>query len=222
MKYFAALFLLSNLAFAEPLTIASGEAGMAAFPNHQYVLHTVYQRIGQDVGFVVLPGKRSTSMSLHGQIDGESLRPGNYDSTVPNLVKVPTPFITADIRLFYRDGIELNELVDLQGLTIATVRGGRMTITIAEKYGAHLFEVKNSVQAFHALDDGRADVTLFMKVKGLELINRHNYDHINMSEFTAVGQVFYHWIQEEHAYLIPKLDQAFNELMLEGNFNVIN
>jgi len=214
---------LNGFAIADDvrLFIVSGPAGSGSFPNHQSVLESAYKLIGVDVVFDVLPSRRSTELSKIGKIDGESLRLATYDKAVPNMIKVPTPLVESDLRVFYRAGVNYSKPEDLNGLVIATVGGGRTTIALAKKYGATLFDLQSSEQAFRfvSLRDN-AHVTIFQKEPGLAMIESLGLDNMKMSEESIVVQRFYHWLQQTHSELIPKLDAAFKQLKAEGRFNV--
>jgi len=58
------------------------------------VLKELYDRLGIDVGFLELPGRRALKMSNNGETDGEILRIWDVGVTHQNLLRVPTPLLT--------------------------------------------------------------------------------------------------------------------------------
>ena len=57
------------------------------------VLREAYRRIGYDIRFEFLPGKRSLEYANKGLTDGDVARIAGTEKKYPNLIPVPTPII---------------------------------------------------------------------------------------------------------------------------------
>lgn len=132
--YFCFLVLLfsSNL-YAKVLTVSTGFNQNEA----QYlkkIIQEVFNRVGMDLEFQILPNKHSLVNANSGIGDGEAARIWSINKAYPNLIPIAPNIHTIDIVLISKEGRKIKKLTDLHEYTIGLVRGVKIANTLAKKY----------------------------------------------------------------------------------------
>ncbi|CAM3991801.1 hypothetical protein [Roseateles saccharophilus] len=93
-------------------TDANDQSGLA--PGARALLSQAFERLGICVRFEPLPLRRSLRMTAQGQLDGEALRIRAVADGHPDLLVVPVPLASVEVRGYVRRGTSIAH--DLAGL----------------------------------------------------------------------------------------------------------
>ena len=210
-----ALLLATALARAEQPTIeldGPSETPQALFV--QELLETAYGNLGYRVAYRKVPLGRSFVEANAGRLDGLRARVGNAADQYPNLIKVPFNLLDFKVVLLADRrvcGACLIEHMD----SVATIRGFKAFNDLLDKHQwrLHVSQVTDLVQAEHLLKTG--------KVQGAVMSDTnvpaeyYQLDH-HWIKHTLAVLPDYHYLNEKHRDLVPKLMEQFQALQEAG------
>lgn len=181
----------------------------------EVIVREAYRRLGIDVVIRKYPAERAVRLADAGQVDGEVQRIGGLAQRYPNLIQVQPAinFIEATVftktATFAIDGwqsLEPYRIGLIRGIKFAEQNTNGMMVAPADAYDV----------LFRLLDRGRVDVALSPRVNGLHYIKRHGLTGVRPLEPSVDTVELYHYLNHEHADLVPFISAMFSRMRASG------
>ena len=195
-------------------------AGMYVIDICSEVLAEAYQRAGISLQIEKFPAKRALILSNSGKVDGEVARIKGAEKKYPNLVQVAPKICSMASRVYVKNTeIKLNGWESLQPYKIGIIRG--------HLYAAHgtrgmdVVSVKSNTLLFKMLDRGRVDVIIAQIPDALNTISEFKLQGIKGLDPIIASMPLYHYLHKKNIDLLPKIEQAINEMESEGRISAI-
>ena len=182
----------------------------------KHVLEEAYRRIGYEVRFDDLPGRRALEWADSGLTDGDVARIEGTEHKFPNLLRVKVPVI-------HFRGVAFAKTVDrpvhcwedLEGLRIGVVRGIRYSTLGTE--GMSPYFANDMTHLFTILDMGRIEVAVAVLRAGQIEIARHfKNSGIRVIGSPLYSAPLYHFVHKKHRELVPRLEAVLSEMTTSG------
>jgi polar amino acid transport system substrate-binding protein len=187
------------------------------------IIPEFYKKLGIKITISPKPGKRAQLMASTGNKDGEIMRIWTYGNETPTTIRVPTPYYQLETMPFIRKGsdVEINSKSDLKKYRIAKVRGVKHTDNITRG----LTEVSdfNSTKKMMQIFKHRAsiDVALTNTIDGIIELNRLGVVDIIPLKRPLATLDLYHYIHNDHAELVPRIDSVIKEMKSNGELKAL-
>ncbi len=190
------------------------------------ILTEAYGRMGIEIEARGYPGPRSLTLANRGGIDGELFR-GDLDrDEFPNLIQVPVPILYSEIVVFTKD-VKF-EVMGWDSLKPYTV-GIQIGIKEAESgtNGMRIEPVASAEQLFMKLAAGRNDIVVLPRnlgLKALKYVGAERPAGINLKDFQGIKALepplqrdtIYHYLNNSHLELVPKITAVLKAMEEEG------
>lgn len=186
------------------------------------VLTQVYKNIGLHINIIPWPGKRAQYVANSGLQDGEIMRIWTYGEENPNSVRVPTPYYSLETMPFVlrSSGIVISAKEDLATLRLAIIRGVKHTNNITKGF-ANIYQVSSTEEMFNLLHNGKVDVVLTNTIDGELALNRLGFSHIISMKEPLARLSLYHYVNEKHRQLVPRIDQEIQRMKSTGELTAL-
>jgi len=191
----------------------STSANVKIISKYVDLIKQAYKKIGYEVKIHTLPAKRSLLESNEGlAIDGEVVRALFIKDMLPNQIRVPVMLDQVDVSAFSKDkSIRIQGWESLKGLSVSSILGF-WYFSKQLKDRSVLTEVNDIHQALSSVKENKTKVCVLLKNVGAQMIQEEKYQDIKLLEPPIESIPVYHFINEKHAKIVPKLAQAINEL----------
>ncbi len=194
----------------------------ALFKKVAQFTRALSNEMGVTIELLSLPPKRGTKYLQMGYIDGEIARIIDYESLVPNSIRVQEP-VSVEPYLVYtwKDSLELDGWESIKPYSIVTVSG----YAFVDKYmkGFNTYAVNSIEQAFSYLVYKRADVFVmnrqiaetFLQTSGFKLEGVHKI------EKPIDELILYTYFTQENKEIALLYEKALKVLKSNGVYNSI-
>lgn len=173
-------------------------------------IEQAYKSIGYKINILQVPADRSLKESLENEnIDGELLRSNLIEDQLTGLIRVPVPLLYFRCIPFVKDkNIKINNVDDLKNYTFVTIAGH----IALENFISNLEHktVTTGEQAINMVNEGHVQIALMIDVIANHCIKKFNYDIVAAGPPVLESKI-YHYINERHKELLPKLSEALKE-----------
>jgi len=193
---------------------------------YDQILIEAFRRIGQPVKITHLPTERSITNANLGITDGEFPRISGLDRLYPNLLKVPEKLDDFKFTAFtWRDDIQLKDWTSCKPYNVAIVRGWK--ILEANLLEANLADVKSLVRVknqkllFSLLGKHRADIVVYSRFEGQEMIERLGLQSVWAIDPPLATREMFLYLNKKHLQLIPALTKQLRSMKLDGTYDRI-
>lgn len=221
-------FLLSLLYLSSLNIYANGETALvfsqiSGSPDQQVsvqILKKAYRKLGINISFELVSGKRALIQSNMGVTDGEAGRIYEIGEKYPNLIRVPTSVNYIEQSVFTIKDFNIRDCEDLKNLDVGIVRG----IKHAEDCTAgskRVSIVQDSLQLIKELNDRKVDIILAAYFNGMIQIKRLGYSKIKAIRPPLSRKKIYHYLNKKHIALVPKINKALKEMKESGEMKEI-
>jgi polar amino acid transport system substrate-binding protein len=186
------------------------------------IISVLYKRIGIDVDFTHLPGRRALRMSSVGQTDGEVFRIKKIEKTYPTLLRVPTALLSLSGHFYAVNQEPLQSIVEVSKRMKIAVLRGIIWSENAVKGKAVIIFADNQHQLADKLLSGSVDYVL--TTRGIledELKQRSNSIKITRSEPVRVFHV-YHYLHKRWGHLVPLIDAEIKRAIASGDMESLS
>ena len=187
------------------------------------VISEVYRRIGMNIEVTSYSGKRAEFEANEGRKDGEIMRVWSYGNNNPNLIRVPTPYLTLITTAFIKKNntIKLNKRTDLANYRLARVMGLKHTEDITRGM-KNVVEANSTLNMFKLLEQDIVDIALTDYVDGMHTLNQLNSNHQLTPHPKVLAHLpLYHYIHKKHHHLVDKVDAKIKEMITSGELDKI-
>ncbi len=215
-----------------PLAFGSGRAQAAektyvisyspSTPIHLLVRDRVkqaYKKAGLKVKFIPLPHNRSLLNANEGIVDGDVGRIPLIEKKLTNLRRINVKVMNFNGSAFTIDPkITLYNKNQLSNFRVGAVLG--VYWSELEMAGLKSIRAPNVKSLFEMLLQGRVDLVLATETSAESVINELGSRAVKIRKLNPVvfSSPFYHYVNKKNADIIPRLEQALNEINKEGVF----
>jgi len=185
-------------------------------------IRRAYERIGYQAEFVMLPDLRSLRMANEGICQAEIIRIAKAEKGFPNLKRVPFSIAKLEGFAFTINTTKtINTWDDLKGLNTYIVNGDLYAMEGTK--GMDVGKAKSLPQIFRMLVDGKIDIAIGMRETG-EIAAKRDFPGSGIHTIGAPLASFpmYHMVHRDSQHLIPLLNDAFQEMVANGEIETLN
>jgi len=188
---------------------------------YDQILIEAFRRIGQSVQITHLPTERSITNANLGITDGEFPRISGLDRLYPNLLEVPQKIDDFKFTAFtWRDDIQLKDWTSCTPYNVAIVRGWKiLEANLADVKS--LVRVKNQKLLFFLLGKHRADMAIYSRFEGQEMIERLGLQSIRALEPPLATREMFLYLNKKHLKLIPALTKQLRSMKDDSTYDRI-
>lgn len=218
MKYtililLAGMFLNGTALAQEKVTISTveGLSPKLCIP----AVREAYKRIGYTIDIKWMPGQTALEESNAGRVDAELQRIDGISEKFSNLIQISIPInylrgmvYTKNFSFFVTGWHSLNsyKVGILKGFIFAE-QGAKGLKTISADSYSELYEM---------LDQGQIDVIVMSQITGRMAVKEGKVKGLKELE-GILGQIFlYHYVNSKNQQLVPGLEKALKEMLLDG------
>jgi polar amino acid transport system substrate-binding protein len=219
-------FILISNTFAEPsLTLStftgpplSNKAGTGFY---DLLLKEAFHRAGIVIEIIRLPAERSLINANAGITDGDFVRIAGLDATYPNLLRVPEKITDFEFVGFTKNvSIPTTSWKSLQPYDVAIVRGWK--ILEENIVGAHsLVKAKNQRLLFTLLKKNRADIVVYSRFEGYEMMNQLDMKDTHVLEPPLAVREMFLYLNKKHRALVPVIASHLRKMKRDGSYDAI-
>jgi polar amino acid transport system substrate-binding protein len=183
-------------------------------------MREAYAAIGQPFVIRLYPAERALVEANNGSADASLHRSERVEEKFPHLVRIPVPINMVDVvTVVRRPDLQLRSWASLKPYRLGVVRG----IVLYERRTArmHVTKVQYDEELLAMLANDRIDAAVFDRSDALRFLNRPAYRGLRISEPSLEQRPLYHYVNREHAALIPRLQKALEQMQREGRIKAI-
>jgi polar amino acid transport system substrate-binding protein len=174
------------------------------------IIIEVFQTLGKTVKINRLPSARSLENVNNGLDDGEYARIAGLTATFPNLRIVNEKLLDFAFTAFVRNPeLQINDWNGLAGYHIAFINGWKIYETEV-KAAASILKVSTEAELFSLLANGRIDIALYERHRGLHYLRSHKMESIYPLEPPLAVKGMHIYLNSRHESMIPAVDQALH------------
>mgnify|MGYP001156492205 FL=1 len=183
------------------------------------ILEEAYAELGISLRYVEMPRNRSLTEANVGRIAGEMGRIPNLDEQYPNLIQVPFPLFASELVLVAdRRECGLCTLDDVNNL--AYVGGVQPSTQLLKQ---HKFDRPTiqavDIQQLNLLFINKRVQAIILNIFEAHQLGYHEHPHL---VFTPLHPFLgYHYLHQQHADLVPLLNQTLEKMHESGRINDI-
>lgn len=188
---------------------------------YDQILIEAFQRVKQPVQITHLPTERSITNANSGISDGEFPRISGLDRLYPNLHKVPEKIVDFEFVAFtWRIDIQLTDWNSCKPYNIAIVRGWKiLEANLAD--AKSLVRVKNQKLLFSHLEKRRADIVVYSRFEGHEMIKRLGLKSIRVLEPPLATREMFLYLNKKHLSMVPVIAKQLQRMKHDGTYDRI-
>lgn len=186
----------------------------------EIVMPEIYSKLGINITITPMPGKRAQRAALYGNKDGEIMKIWNYGEENPTMIRIPTPYYQLETMAFvHKDNhIVLTSQADLSKYNLLKVRGVKHTNMITADL-RDVFDYDNTETMMQALHNSPSSIALTNTADGLYTIKKLNIDYVKALPPTLATLSLYHYVNQKHAALVPRLDIVIKTMKQSGELD---
>lgn len=221
LHYLFCIIISTLLWFSSPV-VADHNAAIVQLRNPpqvphglyvQDVLEMIYERIDYKVEFLDIPGTRELQMGSDNQLSGVLARDVVIETTHPDLVRVDVPLFSYQLILVAdRRQCGYCDLDQIE--SVVTFRGGEIYQDAVKRLPDYIesFQVSSTVNIEQMLLKQRVNAAIMSDI-GISDDLKNNPHFIVRTLETRFD---YHYLNKQHANLIPLLERELNILTNSG------
>lgn len=183
------------------------------------LIDEAFRRMNMSVDIVILPAERVLINANNGIEDGCVLRIRGLEKTYPNLVRVPEMMMYSEfvgytvIAADVKGGI----WASLNPYTVSYITGWKIfEMNLADH--PQTVKVKNAAQLFSLLKQGRADIVLYERWQGIQLLLEAGIGDARTIEPPFATFEMFMYLNEKHRKIIPQLASVLSEIKRDGTY----
>jgi polar amino acid transport system substrate-binding protein len=188
---------------------------------YDQVIIEAFKRIEQPINISHLPTERSITNANLGVTDGEFPRISGLDSLYNNLIQVPEKIVDFEFVAFtWRTDIQLTDWNSCKPYNVAIVRGWKILEANLANVKS-LIMVKNQDVLFSLLAEHRADIVVYSRFEGLEIIRKLGLQNVWVLEPPLAKREMFLYLHKKHHLLVPEIAKQLRNLKLDGTYDRI-
>lgn len=188
----------------------------------QNTLTSAYRRLGITIRFLYAPSPRALALSSSGTVDGELVRIEGIEKRFPTLVPVKVPIARLETGVFVSrenakrisvDTLSEGSVGHMAGVVFAeSLTKGFQDVWIADTHD----------ELFKMLNAGRVDAVISSVSAGTRQIQKMSYGGDIVALEPPLRSVpLYHYLNDRHAALVPKIEAVLADMTKVGEMSRI-
>jgi polar amino acid transport system substrate-binding protein len=188
---------------------------------YDQILLEAFKRAGQPIQIAHLPTERSITNANLGITDGELPRISGLESIYPNLIQVPEKIEDFKFVAFtWRTDIEITDWESCKPYNVAIVRGWKiLEANLADVKS--LVRVKNQDILFSLLREHRADIVVYSRFEGQEMIMKLGLESVHVIDPPLAEREMFLYLNKKHKELVPVITEQLKNMRLDGTYTRI-
>jgi len=187
------------------------------------IMKEAFSRIGAEVRIMPVSGSMALKKANEGIFGGDMMRVPNAEKNYPNLIPVKEKLYDFDFVAF---SIKIKEPIkswaELKSYRVAVPKGWVETDNnVSEENTKSLKRISSPFKLFDALMKDEADLIIFERLMGYEMIRELGLKDIHVVEPPLSSKEMYLYLHKKHKALVPKLAEAFKAMKADGTFKKI-
>ncbi|WP_419784072.1 substrate-binding periplasmic protein [Maridesulfovibrio sp.] len=216
------LFFSSAASASNKLVFSGMDA--AVVNSSAQVLKYAYSQMGIEIATRYYPIERALHSANAGLVDGEIVKIGGLEKQFPNLIQIPVPiFHTELVAISKNPDIKISGWESLAPYRLGLVRGVRIIQKGLKKGGCKNFVT--SIDPDHIvkmLEADRIDIGIISRLGAMKALKHSQSNTIKILEPTIEVTPMYHYLNKEHADIVPKLISTLSQMNKSGQIAKIN
>ncbi|MBL7003812.1 MAG: transporter substrate-binding domain-containing protein [Gammaproteobacteria bacterium] len=181
----------------------------------------VFRRLDIELEVIILPAERALINANKGIEDGNLLRIKGLEKRYPNLVRVPEKMMDSEFVGYAINDIPQQTGWDrLSGYIVTFPKGWKIfeknTINAAKTE-----QVRDPVQMFKLLKEGKADIALYEKWQGILQAKKFGLKNYKVLEPSFVTLEMFMYLNKKHQKLVPEVARVLKEVKQDGTYHSI-
>ena len=195
---------------AKPLLLATSLTRSSLMIDIEHKLRLAYRQLGYQISLTQLPSGRSLSMANAGMYDGELFRIESAATDFPNLIKVPVPLASIELKAFTQASRPLPaNWQQERKLRIGMVRGFRLAMDYP--VSGQVVLVTSAQQAVQMLLQDRIDVLLDDEAT-VRAVLGPEFARVQMANEVLASAELFHFVHKKHQALVEPLTTTLQKL----------
>lgn len=200
------------------LTFREPDAGPVVYAV-QEILEEAYAALGITLRYVDMPRNRSLVEANNGRIAGELGRYGELDDAFQNLKRVPFPLFAFEIVLVAdRRNCGLCGINDVENLAFISGMQTVMQLLHDNNFTRPTVQALDIQQLNLMFTNNRVNAVLMNDFEARQL---GYYDNPHLIITPMLSLIGYHYLHDNYAHLIPKLNAELERMHAEGRVTTI-
>lgn len=203
--------VISPLACAGPVTIASFPKGDPVLEIVSPVVIEAYRRIGREVSIQYMPGERAIIAANNGSAMADMYRIQGIEAQYPNLIQVPVPLYRVRFSAFTKQApFQVDGWSSLAGKRVGYYRGIKAIEMNVQ--GLTTDVAATQPLLYQKLLWGRTDVIVDERLTARYTIREMGLTDIHELKPELASMFTYHYVNKSHADLVPKLTAVLKDM----------
>ena len=188
---------------------------------YDLVLIEAFRRAEQPISISHLPAERSLTNANIGITDGDFVRVSGLKSLYPDLIEVQEKITDFEFIAFtWKPDIQLKDWSSCKPYNVAIVRGWKILETNLSDVSS-LIRVKDQRLLFIMLAKQRADIVVYSRFEGYEMIRQLNLKTVRAVEPPLATRAMFLYLNKKHGLLAEKIAKHLKTMKQDGTFNQI-
>ena len=213
------MFFMLSQASAQSVYRFASIAGLADQEIAAKMMSTIFKDAKLTLEVEPMPAERARVEATEGRKDGDLGRIASYGEHNPTMLRVPTPYASAEIATFALASrkISIKSIDELKKYKIVIVRGVQTSRDIINKLPGHpsVHEMTDLAQIMQFIATGRADVAITSEFAGLLAIKKQKLDTIAPAGIIN-SLPLYMYFHPRHKDVVPIIDAAISARVKTG------
>lgn len=222
----ALLALVASPAQAEPLRLTSGVGTPYFQPDGRGFLDLlvpeIFRRIGVEARAVqyVAASERSMMNANNGIDDGIAMRIRGLEKIYPNLIRIDEKVVDNDFVAYGREvNFPTTSFDTLRNYEVAYIHGWKV-FEAGVPAAVSVTKAKDAAQLFSLLENRRADLILFERWQGNQILRERGIKaHLLLPPLATTEMFMY--LHRKHAHLIEPATRALRAMKADGSYQRI-
>jgi len=203
------MLAIGSVVRAESLSMAKYSGIHHVFGEEISLLEEAYSQLRIEINWMDIPLKRSMIMVDSGELDAELFRIEAAMVDLHNVLKIDVPIGTYRIFAYSLEANHFSDISDLNGKTVANVRGSKIGHVIESRYQMENIEVNDILSVFKMVSSGRVDYVIYSERVTDDILSQSTaFGNIRKVPVLLFEVPAYHYINKRHAALVPKLERV--------------
>ncbi len=219
--------LLNTAESAETLDIASIYKAPISTPEGtgmaDLIVKEVFSRIGVKVQIVPAASATALEKVDKGMYDGDIFRVDGANKKFPNIVQVPETYYDYEFVAFTKTvNVPMTGYDGLKPYRVAVPKGWVETDNnVREDNTKSVVRIASTFDMFNTLVKGEADLVIYNRLMGYEMIREMGASDIRALEPMIVSRPMFLYLNKKHQDLVPKLAAAIKDMKKDGTIQKI-
>lgn len=182
------------------------------------IVKKAFRRAGHGLELIKLPAERGLKNANEGIDDGDLIRIAGIEKAYPNLVRVPEKVYVMEFVAFAKDArVVIKDWRGLRPYSVAFTKGWKIIESNVPE-GTIVTLAHDANQLFELLQKDRADVVIYSRIMGLDLIKKLGMHGVRDLAPPLARRDMFIYLHRKHDSLAPRIAKALADLKAEGAY----